>query len=261
MATSPPRVEGGWWVSTAATGLGSTHLNPSRAQIANAYKVRSQLLAYGFTETAIAGILGNMQKESGLSPAAIQKRSVCPNNADDVNDVPNSVMIDYYDHTTPTRDGYGIGLIQWDSYTTTNPAGCALVSYAIRYGYTWYIGDCQTSRIEFEYLHDSTGAAIPIDGRTYNWWTVYRFSGINWTYTLFKQMGSNYSPRVAADVYRACRVKPAYDPTSAEQRRDNAQFWYDYFVAHPVAPPPPYLLCMAHKNNERKVLKNVKIRL
>ena len=261
MALSPPIVVNDWWVSTAATGLGSTHLNPSVEQIHNAYKVRAQLLNYGFSETAISGILGNMQKESGLSPGAIQKRSVCPNNADSVTDVPNSVMIDYYDHNDPTNDGYGIGLIQWDSYTPTAPAGCALVSFAIRYDYNaWYDGDCQTDRINFEYLHDATGAAIPIGGQTYNWWTVYRFSGIDWTYTLFRIMGSNYTPGTAADVYRACRVKPEYDATSAQQRRENAAFWYQYFQDHPVEQTPPWLLLMSNNANKKKVVKNVQYR-
>ena len=54
MALSPPIVVNDWWVSTAATGLGSTHLNPSVEQIHNAYKVRAQLLNYGFSETAIS---------------------------------------------------------------------------------------------------------------------------------------------------------------------------------------------------------------
>lgn len=253
MAQGPPIKMDGWWLSTAATGLGSTHLNPSSMQIANAYRIRSQLLQYGFSETAVAGILGNMQKESGLSPAAIQKHSACPNNADNVSDVPNSVMINYYNPSDPTADGYGIGLIQWDSYTDTPPAGCTLVSYAIRYNYDWYNGDCQTDRINFQYLHDTTGAAIPIGGRTYGWWTVYRFSGVDWTFSLFRTITNSYSARTAADIFRACLVKPEYTPESAEMRRDNAEYWYNYFTAHPHPPIKPWLLF-----NKRRLTFNVK---
>lgn len=251
---NPPVKMDGWWLSTSATGLGSTHLNPSSKQIENAYKIRQQLLGYGFSETAIAGILGNMQRESALSPAAIQKRSACPNDAVSISDVPNNVMINYYNPSNPTADGYGIGLIQWDSYTNTPPAGCTLVSYAIRYNYNWYSGDCQTDRIYFQYLHDTTGAGIPIGGQTYGWWTVYRFSGVDWTFAMFRTISTQYSARVAADIFRACLVKPEYNPESAEVRRDNAAYWYDYFTAHPTAPVPKWLLF----NNKRRVTFNVK---
>lgn len=249
----PPVKFNGWWESTAATGLGSTHLNPSTKQISNAYLIRSQLIGYGFSETAIAGILGNMQKESGLSPAAIQKRSVCPNDAVSINDVPNSVMINYYDPNDPRADGYGIGLIQWDSYTDTPPAGCTLVSFAERYNYVWYDGSCQTDRINFEYLHDTTGAGIPIGGQTYGWWTVYRFSGIDWTFALFRTMDAQYGAATAADVFRACLVKPEYSAESAQQRRENAQFWYTYFQQHPSKPIPKWMMF-----NKRRVTFNVK---
>lgn len=251
---NPPVKIDGWWLSTSATGLGSTHLNPSSKQTENAYKIRQQLLGYGFSETAIAGILGNMQKESALSPAAIQKRSACPNDAVSITDVPNNVMINYYNPSNPTADGYGIGLIQWDSYTNTAPAGCTLVSYAIRYNYNWYIGDCQTDRLYFQYLHDTTGAGIPIGGQTYGWWTIYRFSGVDWTFAMFRTISNQYSARVAADIFRACLVKPEYNPESAEVRRDNAAYWYDYFTAHPTAPVPKWLLF----NNKRRVTFNVK---
>lgn len=253
MAVDPPVKLNGWWLSTAATGLGSTYINPSSKQIENAYRIRQQLRSYGFSDTAIAGILGNMQKESGLSPAAIQKRSVCPNNAESISDVPNNVMINYYNPSDPRADGYGIGLIQWDSYTDTPPAGCTLVSYAIRYNYDWYNGDCQTDRINFQYLHDTTGAAIPIGGQTYGWWTVYRFSGVDWTFSMFRTISTQYTARTAADIFRACLVKPEYTPESAEQRRDNAEYWYNYFVANPHPPIKPWLLF-----NKRRVTFNVK---
>lgn len=262
MAVQAPVLINNWWVYLRDS-MGSTHLNPSAKQIHNAYRFRSQMLAYGWTEKAIAGMLGNIQHESGLTTGAIQKYGICPNSGESLSDVPNSWMINnYFNPNNVSERGYGIGLIQWDSYTNiATPNGPALVSYAIRNNTQWYDGDVQTSRLEYEYQHDTTGGQIPVPatGQTYSWWTVHRWQGVDWTYSMFKLTSDWITPSLAADIFRAGRERGGDE--SIQIRRDNAEYWYAYFQQYPTAPPEPFILLMAHKNNERKVLKNVKIRV
>lgn len=252
MAVQNPVLLDGWWVYLRV--MGSPHLNPSDKQINNAQKFRSQMLSYGWSDLAIAGMLGNIQHESGISPGALQKWSICPNNAESISDVPNSWMINYYFNPSNTSErGYGIGLIQWDSYTNiANPNGPALVSYAMRNNKEWYIGDVQTSRLEYEYQHDRTGGNIPVPstGQTYSWWTVHRWGGVDWTYAMFKT-ASGITPSLAADIFRAGRERGG--DQSIQIRRDNAEFWYQYFINHPTTFKP-----WLYMFNKRKVTFNVK---
>ena len=260
MAVQAPTLVNGWWVYLRDT-MGSTHLNPSQKQIQNAYRFRSQMLNYGWSELAIAGMLGNIQVESGLTTGAIQKYWICPNSGESLSDVPNSWMINnYFDSNNHSTRGYGIGLIQWDSYTNiATPNGPALVSYAIRQNMEWYNGDAQTSRLEYEYQHDTTGGGIPVPatGDTYQWWTVERFAGQDWYYSMYKIV-DDINPSLAADIFRACRERGGNE--TIQERRDNAEFWYDYFQDHPIEPVDPAVLFVLSQQNKRKVIKNVRIR-
>lgn len=258
MAVQDPVLINGWWVYLRDS-MGSTHLNPSAKQIHNAYRFRANMLNYGWSELAIAGMLGNIQHESGLTTGAIQKPSVLPNSGQTLADVPNSVMItDYYDHQDYNVRGYGIGLIQWDSYTTeATPNGPALVSFAIRNNKDWYDGYLQTDRLEYEYQHDTTGGQIPVPatGRTYEWWTVRQWQGVQWTYAMYK-IASHITPSLAADIFRAGRERGGEE--SIQIRRDNAEFWYQYFIDNPSEPPDPWMLYVIR--NKRKVNKVAKWR-
>lgn len=253
MAVQDPVLLNGWWVYLRDS-MGSTHLNPSTKQIHNAYRFRSQMKNYGWSDLAIAGMLGNIQHESGLTTGAVQKWSICPNNAESLSDVPNSWMINYYFNPSDHSErGYGIGLIQWDSYTVNaNPNGPALVSYAIRNNQEWYNGDVQTSRLEYEWQHDRTGGNVPVPatGQTYSWWTVHRWGGVDWTYAMFKN-ASGITPSLAADIFRAGRERGGDE--SIQIRRDNAEFWYQYFIDHPTNFKP-----WLYMFNKRKVTFNVK---
>ena len=252
MAVQDPVLINGWWVYLRDS-MGSTHLNPSDKQIHNARVFRNQMLGYGWSELAIAGMLGNIQHESSLTTGAIEKPSVLPNSGQTLADVPNSVMITtYFDPNNHNTRGYGIGLIQWDSYTDQAiPNGPALVSYAIRNNKDWYDGNVQTSRLEYEYQHDSTGGNIPVPatGRTYNWWTVHQWQGQQWTYAMFKT-ASNITPSLSADIFRAGRERGGEG--SIQIRRDNAEYWYQYFIDHPHQTKPWMFF------NKRKVTFDVK---
>lgn len=237
----------GYWLSTD-TLIGSTDTSAigSRMQH-NARQVYNYFRNKGWTEEAISAILGNMQLESTINPALIQStnRWRLPNSAANLSDVPNNVMLNFYDsHYGTSGGGYGIGLVQWDGDTSTYPAGQKLVSFAMRYGLDWYNGETQTFRIFREY-------------ETNIQWQPATLYGILWSWTLF--VNSHDTPEHLARVWQVCYE--VADPATLPTRQSNARYWYDYFIAHPIAPPEPYILLMAHKNNERKVLKNVKIRL
>ena len=233
-----------WWMSTD-TLMGSTDTSHIGSRmIHNAYKLRNYFTAKGWTDSAIAGILGNAQLESTLNPALIQatNRWRLPNSAANLSDVPNSVMINYTDHYYG-GSGYGVGIVQWDGYTPTAPAGQKLVSFAERYGLDWYDGDTQTFRIFREY-------------ETNIQWQPATINGILWTWQLYVM--NNQTPEVSARIWQVCYESA--DPATLPTRQANARYWYDYFIAHPVEPPDPAILLMLGQQNKKKVVKNVRFR-
>ena len=220
MAVDSPVLINDWWVYLRFS-MGSTHLNPNDKQIHNAKKIYNGLIAQGYSAAAAAGILGNMQTESGLSPGALDSHlSSLPNNGEHLADLTNTVMLGY---ASQNDSGYGTGLIQWDSYTTTAPAGNVIASFAIRYGYEWYDGDCQLYRLQREFETDST----------YHFWNPNNHTpAITWAE--FKNFSG--TPEVAADIFRQCRERSSGDATGNQNRRDNARYWYDYFGGQPPVP-------------------------
>ena len=222
MAVDEPVLFNDWWVYLRDS-MGSTHLNPSDKQIHNAEKIYNALIAQGYTIQSACAILGNMQTESGLSPGALDGHlSTLPNNGQHLAELPNSVMINY---CSSNDSGYGTGLIQWDSYTTTPPAGNTIVSFAIRYNYNWYDGDCQLFRLQREYETDSE----------YHFWYPNNHNpAVTWTE--FKNWTGSVSE--ASDIFRQCRERSSGDATGNQNRRDNANYWYVYFSGGPTPPTP-----------------------
>ena len=212
-----------WWMTTDTGGtMGTTDTSGiSEKQKHNAEKVYNYFSALGWSLSAIAGMIGNMQLESWLSPALIQgtHRSSLPNHASNLSDVPNSVMINFYGSS-----GYGIGLVQWDGYTSTAPAGQKLVSFAERYGLTWYDGDTQCFRIQREQ-------------ETNIQWQNGTVDGIYWTWNNY--INTTETPEHAAHAWRVCYEVAASGTDSTRQA--NARYWYDYFSENPPTPPTPPL--------------------
>ena len=222
MAVDSPVLYNDWWVYLRDS-MGSSHLNPSDKQIHNATKIYNALLAQGYTPEAACGILGNMQTESGLSPGALQNHlSSLPNNGEHLADLTNTVMLGY---ASQNDSGYGTGLIQWDSYTPTSPAGNVIASFAIRYNYEWYDGDCQMFRLQREYETDDQ----------YHYWYANNHNPST-TWAEFKAWTGSVTE--AADIFRQCRERSSGSPTGNQYRRDNAQYWYDYFSGGPTPPTP-----------------------
>lgn len=237
-----PTLINDWWLSTD-THLGTSDTsNITAEQIHNAEKVYLYFHPLNWTTNAIAAIVGNMQLESYLSPALIQgtNRYRLPNSAANLSDVPNNVMINFYDsYYGLSGGGFGVGLVQWDGYTSTAPAGQKLVSFAERYAMIWYDGDTQVYRIRRE-------------KETNIQWQAQTLGDTYWTWDTF--IASTETPETLAYVWRVCYEVAAggTDPI----RQANARYWYDYFISHPIySGLPTWLL---YSFNKRKVLKNVR---
>ena len=232
-----------WWITTDTGGsMGTTNTSGiTDKQMHNAEKVRDYLRPLGWTINAISAIVGNMQLESWLSPGLIQgtNRYRLPNSAANLSDVPNSVMLNFYDsYYGLSNGGFGVGLVQWDGYTSTTPAGQKLVSFAMRYKLNWYDGDTQVYRIRRE-------------KETNIQWQAQTLGSTYWTWEEF--VNSEESPEELAYVWRVCYEVAAGG--TDQTRRENARYWYDYFMAHPSTGLPVWLY---FKFQERRLLKNVK---
>lgn len=213
-----------WWMTTDTGGsMGTTDTSSiSEKQKHNAEKIYNYFNALGWSLSAIAGMIGNMQLESWLSPALIQgtHRSLLPNSASDLSDVPNSVMINFYDsYYGYSNGGFGVGIVQWDGYTSTPPAGQKLVSFAERYNLNWFDGDTQCFRIQREQETNIQWQNGTVDG-TYWTWNTY----INNTDT----------PEHSAHAWRVCYEVAASGTDSTRQQ--NARYWYEYFSSTPPTP-------------------------
>ena len=194
-------------------------------QIHNAHQVRSALSADGWTLNAIAATIGNMQHESSLDPALIEEtnRWRLPNSAANLSDVPNSVMQNHYKEYYTGESGsggYGIGLVQWDGKGITRQK---LVGYCEDNNYIWYDGYAQMQRIFYEKENNL------------QWQSDYMW-GQDWYWSNY--VISTETPEKLADVWCQC-----YEISGGfEEREANARFWYDYFINHPYATPPIYIL-------------------
>ena len=210
-----------WWLTTDTGGsMGTTDTSGiSSKQQHNATKIYNYFSALGWSLSAIAGMLGNMQVESWLSPAFIQQNSntnSLPNRGANLSDVPNSVMLSYYNGEK------GLGLVQWNGYTSTSPAGQKLVSFAERYNLIWYDGDTQCYRILREYETNIQFQRTTISGYTWTW---------------NNYINTEKTPEEAAEAWRRCYERGG--DSSVNRRKVNARYWYDYFYDSPTPPTPP----------------------
>ena len=235
-----------WWTTTdTGASMGTTNSSGvTDKQQHNASKILAYFRGLGWTVNAIAAMVGNMQLESWLSPGLIQgtNRYRLPNSAANLSDVPNSVMINFYDsYYGLSHGGFGIGLVQWDGSTNTPPAGQKLVSFAERYNMIWYDGDTQIYRIRREQ-------------ETNIQWQAQTLGSTYWTWAEF--IASTETPEELAYVWRVCYE--VADPGTDATRRANARYWYDWFAAHPTTGLPSWMYFLF---NRKKVLKNVRRRI
>lgn len=209
-----------WYVSTD-TRLGAWNVStegPTNYQIHNATKIYNALTAYGWSISAVCGIIGNMQHESNLSPAWIEETNRWRLSSTELADVPNLVMQNFYnEYYHDSRRGYGLGLCQWDGKGITRQK---LVGYCENNGYVWYNGDAQMARLLYEHDHDLQ-------------WQTHTYYGTSWTWNNY--VTNTMTPEESARIWCGC-----YEISGGVQyRQENARYWYDYFSGGPIPPTPP----------------------
>ena len=225
----PTYVNGFYVATNSRIGAYSTGTEPpTLEQKLNANIIRSFFLDKGWTINAICGMLGCMQGESTINPAFIQatNRYRLPNSADDLSDVPNSVMANFFmEYYGDVRKAYAIGLVQWDGYTVYLGVDTQkMVAFAIANNIIWYDGWTQLYRLHFEQqndqLYDRTDFLKPV-----------RYSGVTYTFSNFPF--STETPELLAEAFTAGYERNA---GGAGFRPANARYWYDFFT-DPNAPP------------------------
>lgn len=209
-----------WYVSTD-TRLGAWNVStepPTNYQKHNATKIYNALSSYGWSLSAVCGIIGNMQHESTLSPAWIEQTNRWRLSGTDLADVPNSVMQNFYNeyYNDPNR-GYGLGLVQWDGKGITRQK---LVGFCENNNYVWYDGDAQMARLLDEYTRNLQ-------------WQTHTYYGISWTWNNY--VVNTRTPEESAQIWCGC-----YEVSGGvNYRQENARYWYDYFSGQPPTPPTP----------------------
>lgn len=229
----------GWYMATnQRCGAWSvTDSLPTAEQLSNANIVRSFFINEGWTINAICGMLGCMQGESTINPAFIQEtnRRRLPNSGNNLSDVPNSVMENFYmEYYGDTRKAYGIGIVQWDGYSTRNNLQRQkLVAYAEDNNIIWYDGWTQMYRIRGEQQYD-------VQHGTHSFFQPVRYGGVTYTFANFPY--STATPEILASAWTS-----GYERNSGGvgYRDENARWWYNYFTdasAPAVIPPEDFLL-------------------
>lgn len=231
----------GWYLATNARAGGWSG-TPSTEQLSNANIIRSFFLNEGWTINAICGMLGCMQGESTVNPAFIQdsRRSVLPNSANNLSDVPNSIMKNFFkEYYQDTRRRYGIGLVQWDGYSNVPLSGGGteqqqkMVAFAIANNIVWYDGWTQLYRIRSEQEYDASHQ----DNIFFQTRTVH---GVQYNFDNYPY--STTTPEILAEAWtRGYEINEG----GVGYRAENARHYYDYFTS-PDAPdiilPEDFLL-------------------
>lgn len=196
-----------WWVSPEWSDIGPSSGSLSTKQKHNADKIYSVVHALGWTDNAIAAMLGNMQIESGIDPGCSY-----PKIGTTFATIDNAHATNYPDNA--------YGLLQWKGRGSVDPSNNQLVGYAIRYNTEWYEGDIQMQRLTWEFQEPAKFHPQTVDG-------------IYWTFSSFAT--SHATPTKLAKVWMIC-----YEGTWSKlsTRQSNAESWYDYIHSSPGPEPP-----------------------
>lgn len=200
-----PTLYNDWYVSPEWHGTGPSTGSHTTYQEHNVDKIYSWASGLGWTDNAIAGMVGNMQVESGINPACSY-----PQIGDTMAAIGNYQAVNYPDRA--------YGLVQWKGRGSTDPANNQLVGYAIRHDSEWYDGDIQLARLEWEYTTSNKFHPQTVDG-------------VYWTFSSYA--ASTATPETLAKVWMVC-----YEGTSSVigNRQNNARDWYNYFGNTPPLP-------------------------
>lgn len=166
----------------------------------NAMCVYNYFIAKGWTVNAIAGLCGNIQRESTFNPALLEQG---------------------YDYPV---DGLGTGLVQWTPVEPreTNPNPLRLVFNALGYDYADYADgnkQCDAIYAEYQqYCHEVDRGIEP------QWYTTPDYP-IPWQ----AWATSTAEPEELASVFLWNYERPNVLYAFEEERRRNARNWYTFF--------------------------------
>lgn len=202
----------GWYVSADQYEVGPSSGTPTSYQEHNVDLIVSTFRALGWTDNAIAGMVGNMMYESSIDPACVYPKSGFPHGGASLNDINNTNAQNHPDSA--------YGLVQWKGRGTVDPSNNQLVGYAIRYGYEWYSGEIQMQRLTWEYQEPAKFHPQTVDG-------------VYWTFASYA--ASTASASDLAKVWMVC-----YEGTYSvlDTRKANATTWYNYISGGPTPPTP-----------------------
>lgn len=235
---SPIQINGAWCYLRDSMGPSSGSANDMQKH--NAELFYNMLRVFGYSHSAACGILGNMQTESGMSPAALSGNTdVLPNGGQYFNDMTNQAILAW--NSNNSSGAHATGLIQWDGRTSQDPAGNQIASFAIRYNHMWLDWVLQLFRLQMEYIYDPWGWG-GVNGTTYRFWYYLDNGQYRNTITWANYMTFTGTPEQAADHFRINRERSSGDASGNLHRQQNARYWYNYFSGYSVTYELPLIL-------------------
>lgn len=209
------------WITRVSDRQSVWDLTDSEMEV-NALNVMYWLRSYGWTDAAIAGALGNIDKESSINPGACETGRGIPSN-----------LSIYY--------GGGLGLIQWTDYPAyTKTYVHPLLWYADREGLDWWNGELQC-----ELMNHADDASITSCGQGVGplWGWMNDGSHAYISFTQYKQFIG--TPEDAAMYWLYDLERPG-DYSVLHERQVIARYWYDYIQGktpvRPDEPPQPIIV-------------------
>lgn len=179
----------------------------------NAHCVAGYFLAKGWTANAIAGMLGNMQRECTLNPAFLEEYLPFP------------------------FDGLGTGLVQWtpaeDRYHDPNPLRLVFNALGYNYDNDWVDGNKQCDALYAEYQEYAGEQHRGIEKQWYeNFPSVPSQFSMKWTDYIHSYEDVGYLATVFVYCYERAGV------VALEERVANARRWYEVIKNDsPYLPP------------------------
>lgn len=220
--------------------MGPSHGSANEMQKHNAELIYNMLRVFGYSHSAACGVLGNIQTESGLSPAALSGNlAALPNDGQYFNDMTNQVILAW--NSNNSSGAHATGLIQWDGRTSQTPAGNQIASFAIRYDHMWLDWVLQLFRLQMEYTYDPWGWG-GVNGTTYRFWYYLNNGQYANTITWSNFLNFSGTPEQAADHFRINRERSSGDATGNRYRQENARYWYNYFSGYSIKYELPLIL-------------------
>lgn len=204
------------WVTRVSDVLSQSTLSDAEMRN-NAECARTIMSNNGWTLQAIAGALGNMQRESTLNAGA------CETNRG----IPRGGSL-YY--------GGGLGLIQWTDYPAyTRQYVHPLLWYANYVGGNWWDGTLQCNMLDYATDPTITDCGV---GQGARWGWLDSPSYYSTDFDTYRYDDSLNVRECAAYWYFCMEMHSAYED-QLELRKAYAEYWYTYLSGEEPVPVDP----------------------